>query len=152
VLISACCAQLSATVVGAAPAIEAVADRACGPLVVAVAGRVNAGKSTLVNAVLRRSVAPTAITECTSMVARFVEAHAERVVVCRTDGSEHSVSLGDDRALPTTVGTPPDLVDHLDVELATSALRDVVLVDTPGLASVRSENSDRTEGFLGLDP
>src|SRR5262245_51290536 len=38
---------------------------------VAVAGRVSSGKSTLVNALLRRRVAPTAAGECTRVVTWF---------------------------------------------------------------------------------
>ena len=137
------------------PATRAVADvaaRVAGPLVVAVAGRVKAGKSTLVNALLGRAVAPTDIAECTRVVTRFRHGPVERVVVVGRDGTRHALPLDPVAGLPTTLPFSVELVDHLQVELATEALRDLELVDTPGLSTVRAENAERTEAFLGLDP
>ena len=49
------------------------------PLRVAVAGRVNAGKSTLVNALLRQRVAPTDVSECTRYVTWYRYGVPERL-------------------------------------------------------------------------
>src|SRR3954462_1821443 len=48
-----------------------VLRRLGAPLQVAVAGRIKSGKSTLVNALIGRRVAPTDIGECTRLVTRF---------------------------------------------------------------------------------
>ena len=51
--------------------VRAVRAQLAEPLRVAVAGRVKSGKSTLVNALLRHKVAPTAYGECTRAVTWF---------------------------------------------------------------------------------
>ena len=48
-----------------------VLRRLSAPLQVAVAGRIKSGKSTLVNALIGRRVAPTDGGECTRLVTRF---------------------------------------------------------------------------------
>ncbi|HEX2298205.1 MAG TPA: dynamin family protein, partial [Pseudonocardiaceae bacterium] len=69
-----------------------VVRRLAGPLQVALAGRISSGKSTLVNALIGRRVAPTGIGECTRLVTRFCYGTPDRIeVVCRT---------GQRRALP----------------------------------------------------
>ena len=50
------------------PALERFRERLGTPLRVALVGRVNAGKSTLVNALVGQRVAPTNETECTQVV------------------------------------------------------------------------------------
>ena len=63
-----------------------IGERLSEPLRVAIAGRLKAGKSTLVNALIGRRVAPTAVGECTRVVTRFRYGPADRVdVVCRDD-------------------------------------------------------------------
>src|ERR1044071_1071163 len=57
------------------------------PLRVAVAGRLKAGKSTLVNALIGRRVAPTGAGECTRVVTQFRYGTADRVDVVRRDGT-----------------------------------------------------------------
>lgn len=134
---------------------DALAFRAAGvratledPLRVAIAGRVNAGKSTLVNALLRRRVAPTRATECTQFATWYRYDALERVEIRLKDGTTQFTRLDRDGRLPTTLGIAPVLVDRLDVYLSESVLRDLVLIDTPGLASLNQENSDRTEALL----
>src|SRR5687768_17928172 len=50
---------------------RAVVERLEGPLRVAIAGRVKAGKSTLLNALVGERLAPTDAGECTKIVTRY---------------------------------------------------------------------------------
>src|SRR5579884_3992518 len=63
------------------------------PLRIAVAGRVKAGKSTLVNALLGQRVAPTDVSECTRVVTWFHYGTPQRVEVHMVDGSVVSRQL-----------------------------------------------------------
>ncbi|MEJ7651130.1 MAG: dynamin family protein [Nakamurella sp.] len=128
--------------------LRSVAHRVDGKLVLAVAGRLKTGKSTLVNALLARDVAPTAATECTRLVTRFVRDQTEHLVIVGRDGSRTERGLESSRIPATLNGIDPDAVDHLDVHLATSRLDWLEIVDTPGLASLYRENTSRTEDFL----
>lgn len=121
------------------------------PLRVAVTGRVNAGKSTLVNALLRQRIAPTDVSECTQYAAWFRFGTPERVEVVGPDGTRRAVTLRPDGRLPAALG---DLNDHdvarIDVFLSNETLRNLTLIDTPGLASGR-DDVQHTDQILALD-
>ena len=138
-----------------APATRAVlgelADELDRPLRLAVTGRVNAGKSTLVNALLRQRIAPTDVSESTQYAAWFRFVTPERVEVVGPDGTRRQVALRPDGRLPAALG---DLNDHdvarIDVFLSNETLRTMTLIDTPGLASSR-DDVQVTDAVLALD-
>jgi len=129
-----------------------IRDRLGEPLRVAIAGRLKAGKSTLVNALIGRRVAPTAVGECTRVVTRFRYGPADRVdVVCR-DGVRRSLPLDDDGMIPQRLGVPASRIAYVDVTLTSAKLRDLTVVDTPGLASTDTVVSARAEEAVGSAP
>jgi len=126
-----------------------VRDRLSEPLRVAIAGRLKAGKSTLVNALIGRRVAPTAVGECTRVVTRFRYGAADRVDVVRRDGTRASLPLDDDGMIPQRLGVSAARVAYVDVTLTSDKLRDLTVVDTPGLASTDTAVSARAAAQLG---
>ena len=131
--------------------VSAIATRVDGPLTVAVIGRLKTGKSTLVNALLARDVAPTAASECTRLVTRFVGDNTEYVKVVMRDGDVVERPLVDKRAPATIEGIDAASVARLDVHLVSRPLTNIEIVDTPGLESLRDENSQETTAFLDPD-
>ncbi|WP_436531854.1 GTPase [Actinoplanes sp. HUAS TT8] len=125
----------------AAAVVTAVARRLAEPaLRVAVGGRLKAGKSTIVNALVGHTVAATATTECTTLVARFRPAAGNRVVVHDLDGTTTVVPGRPGGGMPSTVaalGVAPDRIRHVDVELADRRMpTGRILIDTPGIDSL----------------
>jgi hypothetical protein len=119
------------------------------PLRVAIAGRLKAGKSTLVNALIGRRVAPTAAGECTRVVTRFRYGPADRVDVVLRDGARRSLPLDDDGMIPHRLGVSAARVAYVDVTLTSAKLRELTVVDTPGLASADTRVSARAEEAVG---
>ncbi|MDN5932085.1 MAG: dynamin family protein, partial [Pseudonocardia sp.] len=118
------------------------------PLQLAVAGAVSAGKSTLINAMLRRSVAPADAGECTRLVTWYEHGERDGVVLVEcVDGTVHRLALVDGR-LPADLGAAPERVLRLRVQLADPALRTVTIIDTPGVDTVSAENEDATRRLL----
>src|SRR6185437_312380 len=111
------------------------ADRLRGPLRVAIAGKVKAGKSTLLNAMLCEELAPTDAGECTQIITWYQQAEQPRVLLHPRTG--HAVSRPFQRsngALEVDLGDYPAAeVDHLEVHWPAPRLRDLTLVDTPGI-------------------
>ena len=129
--------------------LRQISDRLAEPLRVAIAGRLKAGKSTLVNALIGRRVAPTAVGECTRVVTRFRYGPADRVDVVARDGRRSSLPLDDDGMIPQRLGVPAARVAYVDVTLTSEKLRDLTVVDTPGLASTDTVVSDRAADAVG---
>ncbi|WP_461153256.1 dynamin family protein [Saccharopolyspora tripterygii] len=132
-----------------------VLDRLGAPLQVAVAGRIKSGKSTLVNALIGRRVAPTDVGECTRLVTRFQYGTVDRVEVVFHDGRKQAVPFDPGGGIPADLGVDFDEVSHLEAYLTNAVLRDLTVIDTPGLGSLDSASVARTEQALGtqqLDP
>jgi Dynamin family len=124
-----------------------------GPLRVAIAGRVKAGKSTLLNALVGERLAPTDAGECTRVVAEYRRGQGRQIQAVLHGGDAHPlVWRRSEGALDIELdGVPENDISFIDVEWPSSALADLSLIDTPGLGSLRSENSRRTQEFLEPD-
>jgi GTP-binding protein EngB required for normal cell division len=131
--------------VGAGRAAEAF-DR---PLLVAVMGEFNAGKSSFVNALVGEEVAPTGVTPTTATVNVLRHGDATGARVLFHDGTARELGparvasflreLGDDEA--ATVRT-------VEIFHPLETLRRVEIVDTPGLNSIRPEHQKVARDFL----
>lgn len=123
------------------------------PLRIAIAGKVKAGKSTLLNALVGEQVAPTDAGECTRVVTWYRDGHAPRIVLHPTDGppSPLPVSRRDGALVIDLGGTPAERVERLVVDWPSQNLRAVSLIDTPGIASTSAATSRRTVAFLDPD-
>ena len=137
----------------ALPELESIAIALADPLRVAVVGRVNAGKSTLVNALLGQRVAPTAGTECTKLVTHYRYAPGQfRATAVLHDGREQDLGVLHRNRLPERLpaGLEEGAIARLEVGLPSAALEHRVVIDTPGLATVTSELDEATrDAILG---
>lgn len=130
-----------------------IRDRLAGPLRVAVAGRIKAGKSTLVNALVGERLAATDAGECTRLVTtyRFDPGYVVQAVE-QSGGSRPLRFRRDDGALRIELDdTDLDTLAGIDIGWPTRSLAEIVLIDTPGLASLDDRTSRRTQDFLDLD-
>ncbi|GAA0798596.1 dynamin family protein [Spirilliplanes yamanashiensis] len=146
----ACDAVLGLAGPAHAAGIAAVRSALTEPLRLAVVGRVKAGKSTLVNALVGRRIAPTRAGECTRVVTWYRYGAPDRAVLVLRSGERRTLRI--DGGLPEELGVAPDDVDHLEVHLQAGALRDLTIIDTPGLATTTPENEAATRrAILGAD-
>ncbi|MFO7193067.1 MAG: dynamin family protein, partial [Thermocrispum agreste] len=113
-----------------------VLRRLGAPLQVAVAGRIKSGKSTLVNALIGRRVAPTDVGECTRLVTRFQYGTVDRIEVVMRDGSKEVLPFSSGGMIPSTLGIDVEKVSHIEAYLTNAVLQDMTVIDTPGLGSL----------------
>ncbi|NBH06432.1 GTPase, partial [Amycolatopsis sp. SID8362] len=126
-----------------------VLRRLGAPLQVAVAGRIKSGKSTLVNALIGRRVAPTDIGECTRLVTRFQYGTVDRVEIVFTDGRKQVLPFAADGMIPAELGVDIEKVSHIEAYLTNAVLQGMTVIDTPGLGSLDAASVSRTEQLLG---
>src|SRR3954469_22214018 len=146
------CGEVGNRLGGAAQAqVVDVRRRLDEPLRVAIAGRLKAGKSTLVNALIGRRVAPTEDGECTRIVTQFRYGTSDRVDIVRRNGTRASLPLDEAGMIPQRLGVPRGEIAYVDVTLTSDHLRDLTVVDTPGLSSANTLVSDQARRFLFSD-
>ncbi len=148
--------------VGDSPALHPLAaslrtarERMAGPLRVALVGRVSAGKSTLVNALLGEEIAPTGVTDLTFTVTWLTHGPERTVTAHFGDGrppvpfrpGELAELAGGNRA--DGRARPMHGVDHLLVTDPHPRLAAFDLIDTPGLDSAFESDSLATLRLLG---
>lgn len=126
---------------------EARAELAEPALRLAVVGRVKAGKSTLVNAIVGRRVAPTDEGECTRVVTQYRWGAPERGEAHLTDGRVEPFALVDG-GLPETLPWPAEEISHTVVHLQQAVLKELTLIDTPGLGTTTSVHEEATRRAL----
>lgn len=122
-----------------------------GPLRVAIAGRVKAGKSTLLNALVGAAVAATDAGECTRVVTWYARGPATRATGFPRAGQPHPLGLTEhDGRLTLQLGQlQADTLDRIEVQLPSQWLAHMTLVDTPGMGSLTEAAGRRTQDFLG---
>lgn len=128
-------------------------ERLDQPLRVALVGRVKAGKSTLLNALVGERLAPTDAGECTRVVTLYRHGAVRRVAL--TDRAGHARTLPVrrvDGALDLDLeGAGAADVETLVVDWPAPALMPMTLVDTPGISSLSADTSGRTRAFFESD-
>jgi len=136
--------------------MEQLAEQVHQPCVVAVVGRVKAGKSTFINALLGQDLAKVGTTETTATINYFHygQANPNRPVRCYWRGAQvteeeraflDSLQGNDVETLRRAEG-----IDHLEYHLLNRYLEHMTLVDTPGTGAVVEEHQNTLAEFMRL--
>jgi Dynamin family len=125
-------------------------DRLDAPLRVAIAGKIKAGKSTLLNALLGEEIAPTDAGECTRVVTWYEYAATPQVILHPSGGEPYQLPVRRvDGILSLDLdGHKPEDVDRLVVDWPSPGLEPSTLIDTPGIDSLSTKISAHTTTFL----
>lgn len=113
---------------------------------VVVVGRLKAGKSTLVNALIGAPVSETAALEATNVVTVFQYGAPDRAEAVLKDGRRLPIVTmrGQQAKLPV----PADQIAYVNRWITTASVGKYSLIDTPGLATLTESNEDATRAAL----
>lgn len=139
-----------AEVPDAVAALEREVERMDAPLQVALAGKLKAGKSTLLNALLGVELAASDHAECTRVLTWYRWAATPAVTVHPVRGEPWSSPprRGPQGLQIDLRGRSAADVDRIEVAWPAPGLVRTTLVDTPGLDSLSRDVSERTREFL----
>lgn len=132
-------ASLGGDLVGHANSIGSIL---WSPPRVVIVGRLKAGKSTLVNALIGAPVAETAALEATNVVTIYQDGSPSRADVVGVDGRRHPVAVHRDNRVLLPIDSPD--VAFVERWLPSAALRQLTLIDTPGLSTLTVANDAAT--------
>jgi GTP-binding protein EngB required for normal cell division len=121
------------------------------PIDLAVLGQFKSGKSSLLNVVLGETILPVGALPVTAVVTRVAAGSERSVRVAHLDGSVEEVAPERLAEFVTEAGNPGNRQHVAVVDVLTPAMRDlpdVRLVDTPGLGSVFTHNTEATRAWM----
>lgn len=121
------------------------------PLVLAIVGEFSAGKSTFINALLQRELLPDGPTPTTGVATRLHHGDQDAMVVSLKDGATLSSDIGQLQNLSTHHGQsliPIQDIVHIDVYIKSAFLKNIIIVDTPGLNAPNAQDHLITEKIL----
>ncbi|PTX91196.1 dynamin family protein [Opitutus sp. ER46] len=135
-------------------ALTRLAERVHSPFTVAIAGRMKAGKSTLLNALVGQTVAVCGTEESTATINVIQHGATDQLqhfVVHWKDGRSEPMPRS---RISEWVGKSPDVVERvrqvsrLEFFAAVEALRKFRIVDTPGTGSAEDAHEETARQFL----
>jgi GTP-binding protein EngB required for normal cell division len=134
------------------PSIAAILDRAEDTsFEIAVFGRVSAGKSSLLNAVLETNALPVGVTPITAVPTRIVYAEQPALTVWFSEAPKKTLEISRLPEFATEQQNPGNTKHVVRLVLALSSARlegGVAFVDTPGLGSLATSGATETLAYL----
>lgn len=134
------------------PLLETIVQRLEAPqFEIAVFGRVNSGKSSLLNYLARVDVLPVGVTPVTAVPTRLRRGEKPSALIRFAEAPPRRIDVAELREYASEQGNPGNgkHVTGIEVELPSPRLRDgVVLVDTPGVGSLALAGSTETYAYL----
>ena len=136
-------------------AVDEALRRLDDPVRLAFVGDFNAGKSSVINAILSaEGLSPVGQLPETAIVTHMRHGEMQKARLVDQDGKVEEVFIKDAQALIAHQQNSPELkkrrakLRHVEFILPSEMLRDVTLVDTPGLRSQNAEDDRRTLAHL----
>jgi len=119
------------------------------PLHIVLMGEVKAGKSTVLNCLAQGKVAPTDVLEATAVIS-IVRHGAPEAAIYYKHGEKDVGAPEDVFSVLQARQQDPEFAESVDtvrMSLELAGLEDLVVVDTPGLATMTHANANRTRDF-----
>lgn len=121
------------------------------PLKMAILGEVKSGKSTLLNAFAGGQISPTNVTETTACIMKIAFSETSKALFFYKNGKKIEGSIDEIYKLLNDNQNNIDFFsqcDHVEIFKPLSGLKQIEIIDTPGLATITSENEEITRKYF----
>jgi small GTP-binding protein len=115
-----------------------------------IVGLFKRGKSSIINSLIGRELAPVAVTPLTSVITFFQYGSVTAAEVYFKNGNHVPIDLHDIFLYISEENNPKNYrnVEYVKINTKADVLENIILVDTPGLGSLFSHNTNTTIEFL----
>lgn len=129
---------------------DTIRRRLRGDFQLVVIGDFKRGKSTLINALLGEAAVPTAVTPETVTINRLSYSDTPRMEAILKNKKRVSLSQTEltREALDGLMGQLPAPIDFIDIRLNNQFLRDITIVDTPGMGDLMKAFDEQVADYL----
>lgn len=121
-------------------------------LKIVVLGEVKGGKSTFINALIGRKVSYTNVVEATAAILEIEYSEEEKIIIYKNN--KENIILDSLSKLDEMLDVNKkdqkffSEIKKIVISIKSDRLKEIVLVDTPGLNTITKENEERTEKYI----
>ncbi len=134
---------------------EELEAKAGGPLLIMVMGEFSSGKSTFINAILGKKVTAMDATPTTAVITRICYGDRDETIVHFKAGrtkpydSQDFMRLTAETAADDEARSLRESMDYVEKRLNLPILKDVSIIDSPGLGAITASHEQTTRRFMG---
>ena len=122
------------------------------PLLIMVMGEFSTGKSTFINALVGKRIAVVDALPTTAVITKLCHSEAEKVMVYYRDGSTHEYEPDEFNRLTAEsddeANAQHEKIDHVERAMPMPVLRDMTIIDSPGLNALKDAHAEATKRFV----
>ena len=132
--------------------IDTARSNICNPLKLVVLGELKAGKSTLINSLIGKKVSYTNVVEATATIQEVAYSNEERIIIeYKSNDNKQLNSLEElDELMDLNRNNQDFFQEIIKIRVNTNIerLKEITIVDTPGLNTITTENAQRTDNYI----
>lgn len=122
------------------------------PLFVMVMGEFSTGKSTFINALLKKNIAKVGATPTTAVITKFSYGMTDKIEVFFHDGTKRNYSVAEFESLTAEsdsgYNTLHEQIEYVSRTIPANILKNMTLIDCPGLNSIKETHEKTTRAFM----
>ncbi len=132
--------------------LDELIEKISAPLNIVMIGEFSTGKSTFINALLRKNVVKVAIMPTTAVITKLCYGEKDTITAYFKDGTKKQYTQAEFDDLTAAEDGKENAIhtkiDYVERKLPVEQLRKVTFIDTPGLNAIRPEDEKITRQFL----
>ncbi len=135
---------------GMRPVTQAV-HRYSQPLCLTIVGEFSSGKSSLINALIGSPIVPVGVTPTTAVVHKLIFGNGPKGTIVKSSGDRIEIPWDNLAVTLSNIVEDPNLwpvIQYVEIAYPDDTLRQVTVVDTPGLNSVVAKHEEVTQDFI----